>query len=215
MIQWRILITGNHGANAVELQRAYLTPKRHTSAPIWQAGPVFSDSGQNVTEANRFENAYLGTGPWRTVELVGPINVWGIIELPDEEYPVELVLKAGETPDRAPAAFKLQYRLATGDPWTDWLNSASEPAWAIDEERRYLVTPAYLSGSTKDQFGQAAARTITVIRSESGELIEELSSEPGDGTFSVPAQRGELYDVIASDEPNRNALIFAGVTPYE
>lgn len=82
--------------------------------------------------------------------------------------------------------------------------------------------PAYsqggvISGTTADKDGNAASRQVTLLsrQTDAGTGLQVIAfrTSAADGSYSFPAAIGTGYVVIATGEPDRNALIFDNVIP--
>jgi hypothetical protein len=73
-----------------------------------------------------------------------------------------------------------------------------------------------LFGTTRDKNGNIASRRVIVIRESTGKIVNDIMSDPMTGNYEIPTPySGEPYTIIFRDEPERNALIYAGVMPEE
>lgn len=70
-----------------------------------------------------------------------------------------------------------------------------------------------IAGTVKDVDGNFAAREVCIYRETTDALEGKVTSNGTTGAFSLPVFSGYTYRVVASGEPDRNDLIYAGVQP--
>jgi len=75
--------------------------------------------------------------------------------------------------------------------------------------------PEYLaiSGTVLDNSGDPAARTVRAYLGSTGELVASTTSNTETGAYEIPVVVDAPHTVVASGEPDRNALVLSGVEP--
>jgi hypothetical protein len=90
----------------------------------------------------------------------------------------------------------------------------------IAESRDYFLSSpgGVISGTVKDSNGDFASRLVTLLSDPKTDgsglrFINSKNSDSVTGEFSFPAAVGVAYTVVVSGEPDRNSIIYTGVTP--
>jgi hypothetical protein len=69
-----------------------------------------------------------------------------------------------------------------------------------------------IKGVTLDVNGDPVSRTVRIYLESTGALVTTLTSSAVDGSWSWETTSSAAYTIVASGEPDQNALVFSGIT---